>query len=81
MDQLELAKIKARNERVEKDKAWETSWTRRLSIFILTYAVIVIFFKVSGFPDLWFNAAIPAIAFLISTLTLSLVKDWWLGRQ
>ncbi|MEK7615775.1 MAG: hypothetical protein AAB420_01035 [Patescibacteria group bacterium] len=31
--------IEARNTRVETDKAWETSWTRRLSIAIATYII------------------------------------------
>ncbi len=35
----EIEKIKERNKRVEKDKAWETSWTRRICIMILTYIV------------------------------------------
>lgn len=26
----EIEQIKARNKRVELDKAWETSWTRRI---------------------------------------------------
>ena len=37
----EIEKIKERNARVEKDKAWETSWTRRICIMILTYVVVV----------------------------------------
>ena len=35
----EISKIKERNKRVELDKKWETSWTRRLCICILTYIV------------------------------------------
>ena len=35
--------IKERNKRVELDKAWETSWTRKLCICILTYIVVVIY--------------------------------------
>ena len=32
-----------RNKRVELDKTWETSWTRRICIMILTYIVGVIY--------------------------------------
>ena len=39
----EIAKIKERNKRVELDKAWETSWTRKICICILTYIVVVIY--------------------------------------
>lgn len=38
--------IEKRNERVEKDKAWETSWTRKLSIAVLTYAVVCVYLAV-----------------------------------
>ncbi|MDZ7798811.1 MAG: hypothetical protein U5L76_04340 [Patescibacteria group bacterium] len=30
----EINKIKERNAKLEKDKAWETSWTRRIIIFL-----------------------------------------------
>lgn len=35
-----LAEIESRNVRVENDKAWETSWTRKLTIAIMTYFII-----------------------------------------
>lgn len=31
----EIAKIKERNKRVELDKAWETSWTRKICILYI----------------------------------------------
>ena len=43
----EVDKIKERNARVEIDKAWETSLTRKLLILVLTYFVVVIFFFVN----------------------------------
>ena len=39
----EIEKIKERNKRVEKDKAWETSIVRKIAIAILTYAVVVLY--------------------------------------
>ena len=39
----EIKKIQERNKRVELDKAWETSWTRRICIMILTYIVVIIY--------------------------------------
>ena len=41
----EIDNIKNRNKRVELDKAWETSFTRKICIMILTYIVVVIYFK------------------------------------
>ena len=39
----EIEQIKQRNKKVELDKAWETSWTRRICIMILTYIVVIIY--------------------------------------
>lgn len=76
----ELEEIKARNKRVESDKAWETSWTRRFLILVLTYCVIVIFFLVTKLPDPFANAVVPSVAFVLSTLTVPLFKTWWLNN-
>ena len=75
----EIKKIKDRNKRVEADKAWETSWTRRIILFILTYAVVVIFFYFAGLPKPFINSIVPALAFVLSTLTLPFFKRFWLG--
>ena len=40
-----LSSIEERNRRVEADKAWETSWTRRLLIAVLTYGVIAVYLQ------------------------------------
>lgn len=77
---VELDHIKERNQRVEADKAWETSWTRRLLILVLTYLVIVIFFIMAELPNPFVNAIVPAVAFLLSTMTVPLFKTWWLKR-
>ncbi len=37
----EIEEIKNRNKRVELDKKWETSWTRKICICIVTYIVVV----------------------------------------
>lgn len=76
--QLEIEEIKKRNQRVEADKAWETSWTRKIVIFILTYIVIVVFFYFAGLLKPFINAIVPAVAFVLSTLTVPLFKKWWL---
>ena len=73
----EIEKIKERNKKVEADKAWETSWTRRILIAILTYAVIVLFFYFAGLPNPFVNSIVPSVAFILSTLTLSIFKKLW----
>jgi len=77
----DIAEIQARNQRVEADKAWETSWTRRGLVVVLTYLVVVTFFIVSHLTHPWLNALVPALAFLISTSTLSVMKTWWLNHH
>jgi len=76
--QNELESIKSRNARVEADKAWETSKTRRIIIAIATYAIIVLFLISINAPNPYVNAAIPAIAYFLSTLTLPFLKGWWI---
>lgn len=66
-----------RNRRVELDKAWEISKTRRLIISLLTYFVIVIFLIAIGVKNPWLNALVPAIGFFLSTLTLPFFKRLW----
>lgn len=77
---IEVEEIKARNKRVEADKAWETSFTRKCVILGLTYAVIVIFLFVAELPEPFLNAIVPSIGFFLSTLTVPLFKKWWLKR-
>lgn len=76
----EIKKIKARNRRVESDKAWELSYVRRLLIFIFTYLAMGIYLWVINVPDPWLNAIVPAVAFVLSTLTFPFFKKVWLKR-
>jgi len=73
----ELEKIKERNRKVEQDKAWETSFIRKIIITILTYFVIVIFFIVAKLPNPFLNSIVPTLAFILSTLSLSIFKKIW----
>lgn len=77
----EIDKIKERNVRVELDKAWETSLTRKLLILVLTYVVVVIFFFVTKLPDPFVNALVPTLGFFLSTLTVPWIKTIWLKRN
>jgi hypothetical protein len=79
--QLEIDAIKKRNQRVEADKAWETSWTRKIPILILTYVVIVIFFIFAKLPKPFINAIVPSLAFVLSTLAITPIKKRWLNKR
>ncbi len=72
--------IEKRNARVELDKAWEISWTRRISIGLLTYAVILVYLIVIDDDKPFINAAVPIVGFLLSTLVLHQVRNIWQNR-
>lgn len=74
----EILKIKERNKKVELDKAWETSWTRKICICILTYLVVVLYsFIISRTSSIWLSSLVPVIGFSLSTLSLRLVRKVW----
>lgn len=76
-----IAELEKRNTRVEADKAWETSWIRKLSIMVLTYLVVVSYLHFVVHIDPWINAVVPVVGFFLSTLTLSLLKQYWISRR
>ena len=74
----EIKKIKDRNKRVELDKKWETSWTRRICIMILTYIIVIIYsYLVKGQSSILFSSLVPVIGFVLSTLSLKLIRKIW----
>ncbi len=76
--EAEIKNIKARNARVELDKKWETSWTRRLCICVLTYIVVVIYcFMIEAGSNIFLSSLVPVIGFTLSTLSLGLVRKIW----
>ena len=79
MDALkEIEKIKQRNKRVELDKKWETSITRRIFIAILTYLVVVLYtFTISKISNIFLSSLVPVIGFLLSTLSLKGIRKIW----
>ena len=76
----EIENIKERNKRVERDKAWEISKTRRIIIALITYIVIVIFLWSINAPRPWLNAIVPTVGFIFSTLTLPFFKQFWINN-
>lgn len=74
----ELSQIRSRNRRVELDKAWEMSWTRKLIVAVLTYFVVVVFFVFAELPDPFVNSIVPALAFVVSGSALPLFKKIWM---
>ena len=73
----EIELIKARNKKVETDKAWETSWTRKFILIIFTYIGIGFYLRAINIYKPWLNAIVPSVGFLLSTLTLPIFKKIW----
>ncbi|MBV8061847.1 MAG: hypothetical protein JO126_08520 [Alphaproteobacteria bacterium] len=73
-----LSAIELRNARVEGDKAWETSWVRRGSIALTTYICAVVLLSALGGNGAWLNALVPVVGYVLSTLSLPVLKSVWL---
>ncbi len=74
----EIAQIKLRNKRVELDKEWETSWTRRICICILTYIVVISYsYIVRNYYNIFLSSLVPVIGFTLSTLSLKYIRKVW----
>lgn len=76
-----LQKIEDRNKKVETDKAWETSWTRRGLLILFTYLSIAIYLWIIKIENPLLNAIVPAVAFMISTLSMPFFKRLWLRNK
>lgn len=76
-----IQKIEERNKKVEDDKAWETSWTRRGLLALFTYLAIGIYMWAIEIERPWLNAVIPTVGFMLSTFTMPFFKKAWLKKQ
>ena len=76
--ETEIEQIKERNKRVELDKKWETSWTRKICIMILTYIVVIIYsYIIKNTDNILLSSLVPVIGFALSTLSLKGIRYFW----
>ena len=74
----EIEEIKERNKRVELDKKWETSTTRKVCIAVLTYIVVICYTSlISKISNVFLSSLVPVIGFTLSTLSLKFVRKIW----
>ena len=74
----EIKEIKERNKRVELDKKWETSLTRKICIAVLTYIVVIIYTSITNkVSNVFLSSLVPVMGFLLSTLSLKWVRKVW----
>ena len=78
--QDEIAAIKQRNARVDANKAWETSRFRLYTIALFTYLMMLLLMVVIGTEQPFISAIVPTAGFLLSNLSVRLIKQYWLER-
>jgi riboflavin synthase len=71
--------IHSRNQRVEMNKAWETSFLRRALICIITYIVAGTVIRMSGHDDWYIAACVPVLGYILSTVSLPIVKKKYIA--
>ena len=78
----EIENIKERNKRVELDKRWETSWTRKICICVLTYFVVIIYsYVIRKYDNILLSSLVPVIGFTLSTLSLKYIRKIWENKN
>jgi hypothetical protein len=82
-DELEnrIKNIEQRNSRVETDKAWEVSFTRKLFIAVSTYIIAAVWLIVIKDTNPLLKALVPTAGYLLSTLSLPFIKKWWIDKM
>ncbi len=78
--QKQLVEIQQRNERVEADKAWETSWVRRGFVTVVTYIFALLWLLIIKSSRPFLAAFVPAIGYLLSTVSLTSIRKLWLSK-
>ncbi len=75
---VEIQSLKDRNNRVEREKARETSRTRKLLIIVSTYLVMCLVFINLWSMRRYLDAIVPTVWFTLSTQSFDRVKKWWM---
>ena len=71
----EIENIKERNKKVELDKSWETGWTRKICIMILTYIVVIIYsYVIRKYDNILLSSLVPVIRIYIIYIILKIYK-------
>ena len=77
-----IKKIEGRNKKVQLDKKWETSWTRKICIMFITYIIVLIYsYIVSNYDNIMLSSLVPVIGFGLSTLSLKVIRKVWESKS
>jgi hypothetical protein len=76
-----IVEIQERNARVEADKRWETSRTRRSAVAFLIYACALCWLLVLGNEHPYRDALFPPIGYILSTTALGFLRVQYEARH
>lgn len=76
----EIGKIHCRNQKVEADKVWEPSGTRKIVVAAMTYFVMICVMYVLKMENPFISAIIPTLGFVLSTISAGLAKKFWINK-
>ena len=62
----------------DKEKKFEGSYTRVVSVMCITYVVVFCYFSIIGVDKPYLNAVVPTLGFNLSTWSLSCIKMVWM---
>ncbi|MDR1026187.1 MAG: hypothetical protein LBL47_02190 [Lactobacillus sp.] len=74
----EVKKIIERNKKVEADKAWETSFSRKILVALATYFVMILVMHALDLDKPYIGAIIPTLGFVLSTLSVNFARSIWI---
>ena len=77
----EIESLKKRNKKVELEKAWEISLERKISVAVITYIIVVIIMYFLNFENIFINALIPTIWYILSTIGVNPMKNIYIRRN
>ncbi len=79
--EAQMVEVRSRNQRVETNKAWETSRVRLASVTLVTYVTMTLVFSMLGAGRPFLDALVPTTGFFLSTLSLPFVRRAWERSQ
>ncbi len=76
----DIIALKEKNKKIEADKAWETSTTRRAIIAGTTYLIVAMWLSMIGVEHYILHALVPVIAYGVTIAGLPFMKKYWLQK-
>ena len=75
----DIITLKEKNKKIEAEKAWETSNTRRGIIAVVTYIIVAIWLDMLDVKHHYLHALVPVCAYLVAMSMLPFLKNYWIN--